>query len=219
LETPKPRALAERLKLRSYCLTLSADAGEPQQRRRWFRFSLLRTCFTPVTVAGFALGWLAWKIEHRPAKPAMEPAIFVHQGVFARRQSLSHFAIAKSPSLSAPAAWERELFGDDLNGSISGISFVGASATDADMRRVTAMDGLEYISLRGSPVTDAGLSKLKRLTDLKLLDLSGTKVTDAGLTELTRLTRLRYLDLTETRVTDTGVSALQESLPNCHIVR
>ncbi|HVC92899.1 MAG TPA: hypothetical protein VND64_04365 [Pirellulales bacterium] len=138
----------------------------------------------------------------------MEAAIFVHGGVFAGRQGVPALPI-----------WKQDPFGEDLGDSISGISFVGASATDTELRHIAAMYRLEYVSLRGTAVTDAGMAELKRLTQLKVLDLSGTRVTNAGLAELTPLARLKFLDLTETRATDAGIAELQKALPNCHIAR
>jgi hypothetical protein len=207
LETPKPRALAERLKLRSYCLTLSADADQPEQRRRWFQFRLW-TWVLLVTIVSLPSGWLAWRMEYRCEEPPVEAAIFIHGGVFARRQLVP-----------APTIWRQELLDDDLDDSISGITFVGVTATDTELHHIAAMDSLEYLSLRNAAVTDAGLAELKRLTRLKLLDLSGTKITNAGLAELTPLAKLKYLNLTETSATDAGISKLQKTLPDCNIDR
>jgi hypothetical protein len=178
-----------------------------KHRRRWFRFRL-RTWFVLLTIVSLPSAWLAWRIVYRRKEPAVEAAIFVHGGVFARRQRVPALPI-----------WTQELFDDDPGDRISGISFVGASATDTELRRIAAMYSLEYVSLRRTAVTDAGMAQLKRLTHLKVLDLSGTRVTNAGLAELAPLAKLKFLDLTETRATDAGISELQKALPNCYIAR
>ena len=56
--------------------------------------------------------------------------------------------------------------------------------TDAGLKELTALKGLEDLILNQTPVTDAGLKELAALKNLKTLALFGTKVTDTGLAEL-----------------------------------
>jgi Leucine-rich repeat (LRR) protein len=58
-----------------------------------------------------------------------------------------------------------------------------------------------------------------RLTNLQYLGLQYDNITDQGLKHLGGLTKLKQLDLRGTKVTDEGVKALQQSLPNCRIMK
>jgi hypothetical protein len=89
------------------------------------------------------------------------------------------------------------------------------------LRRLTRPFALK---LAGSAVTDDTLKVLSvtsgpRFVRLSGLDLSDSHVTDAGLDHLKELTRLQLLDLRGTKVTEKGVKKLQQSLPNCKIIR
>jgi internalin A len=74
-------------------------------------------------------------------------------------------------------------------------------------------------SLFNTKVTDAGLKDLTALEGLQKLNLSGTQVTDAGLKELGALKNLKILYLINTKVTGGGVAELQKALPNCGVIR
>jgi hypothetical protein len=64
------------------------------------------------------------------------------------------------------------------------------------------------VDLAGAKVTDAGLKELADLKGLNELDLSATNVTDAELKALADLTGLGTLSLNYTKVTDAGLKEL-----------
>jgi hypothetical protein len=64
--------------------------------------------------------------------------------------------------------------------------------------------------LRFTPVTDAALKELAGLSGLQTLDLSRTEMTYAGLKELRELKSLQELGLGQTEVTNTGLNAIGE---------
>ena len=67
-------------------------------------------------------------------------------------------------------------------------------------------------------MTDAGLKELAALKGLQKLDLSLNAVTDAGLKELVALKGLQMLQVGGCPfVTGAGVAALQQELPDCKI--
>ncbi|MCS6850257.1 MAG: hypothetical protein NZ700_03690 [Gemmataceae bacterium] len=128
-------------------------------------------------------------------------------------------------------------------GRAFGLALGGTRVTDAGLKELAGLKGLQSLDLLGTRVTDAGLKelaglKLKELyipdqarTDLGLkhylaavepptrLYLSSWRLTDAGLKELAGLKGLQSLDLSETPVTDAGVAELQKALPGCQIYR
>jgi hypothetical protein len=73
------------------------------------------------------------------------------------------------------------------------------------------------VDLSKTQVTDAELKELQELKGLQDLALVGTQVTDAGLKELKDLKGLQTLNLTGTHVTDAGLKRLKEALPKCRI--
>jgi hypothetical protein len=90
--------------------------------------------------------------------------------------------------------------------------------TDAGLKELVGLKGLQSLSLGGTKVTDAGLKELAELKGLQRLELSSTKVTDAGLKELAGLKGLQTLYLSDTNVTDEGVKELRKALPDCLII-
>ena len=76
------------------------------------------------------------------------------------------------------------------------------------------------VDLCGTKITDAGLKDLKELKGLQTLFLCETKITDAGLKdlkELKELKGLRKLDLGGTKITNAGLKDLKQALPKTYI--
>jgi Ricin-type beta-trefoil lectin domain-like/Leucine Rich repeat len=84
----------------------------------------------------------------------------------------------------------------------------GTEVTDAGLKELAGLKRLQRLHLGGRQVTDAGLKELAGLKGLQTLGLGGTKVADAGLTELAGLKGLQTLDLHNTQVTDAGLKEL-----------
>jgi len=73
------------------------------------------------------------------------------------------------------------------------------------------------VDLRGAQITDAALKHLKELKGLQTLNLSDTMITDASLKELKALKDLQELDLRNTKITDVGLKDLKQALPKTDI--
>ena len=97
------------------------------------------------------------------------------------------------------------------------LSLGGAQVTDAGLKELAVLKGLQKLIIEGTPVTDTGLKELVGLLELKELDLNGTKVTDAGLKHLAGFQQLKWLSLNGTQVTDRGKADLKKALPKLHI--
>jgi internalin A len=77
-----------------------------------------------------------------------------------------------------------------------------------------------FLRDKPSEMTDAGLKELAALKGLQKLKLGPAMVTDAGLKELAGLKALKSLDLSDCKgVTDVGVKDLQQALPDLIIKR
>ena len=88
------------------------------------------------------------------------------------------------------------------------------TVTDAGLKELAGLTGMQSLTLNGNNVTDVGLKELAALKDLQILNLQGTKVTDAGLKELAGLKKLKELNLAHTKVTDAGIQQLRAALPS-----
>jgi len=86
--------------------------------------------------------------------------------------------------------------------------------TDAGLRRLAGLTGLEELWLGNTAIGDAGLAHLKNLPQLKKLGLARTSVTDAGLRQLAGLKSLTHLYLDDTKITPAALenSGLLETL-------
>jgi len=73
------------------------------------------------------------------------------------------------------------------------------------------------VALANTKVTDADLKVLKELKGLQSLDLGCTRITDAGLKDLKELKGLRYLKLHATQITDAGLKEMKQALPKTQI--
>jgi Leucine-rich repeat (LRR) protein len=104
--------------------------------------------------------------------------------------------------------WLRARWGTDLAKSFDDVfqvGLVGTKATDAVLRHVNRLEGLEHLDAQGTQITDAGMVNLKALRDLNTLWLSNTNLTDAGLANLKTLPRLKQLLVDGTQVTNAGL--------------
>ena len=86
----------------------------------------------------------------------------------------------------------------------------GAQITDAALKHLKELKGLQTFLLYGTQITDAGLKELKELKGLQVLVLNDAQITDAGLKDLKELKGLRHLDLSDTPITDAGLKDLKQ---------
>jgi hypothetical protein len=152
-------------------------------KRRWHQFSL-KWLFVLVAIVAVASGWFKSMHDQRQRERVALAAIYASGGAFS-----TTLFMRQVPK------WKLKLFGRRYFYPVTGVSFSGFPASDADMRNVAVIGTLESVCLEETDVTDAGLEELKVLTNLKELDLSGARVTDHGIAEFRR------------------------ALPNCKIIR
>lgn len=91
-------------------------------------------------------------------------------------------------------------------GSLTHLTIVCPSVTDAGLKELAPLTGLTSLNL-GAEVTDAGLKEIVRFSNLTELTLFNTKVTDAGMRELAALKNLTTLLI---EVTDRTLAVLRE---------
>jgi thiol-disulfide isomerase/thioredoxin len=101
---------------------------------------------------------------------------------------------------------------------LQNLLLIDTKVTDDGLKELKDWKELQLLFLHETAITDEGLKELKGLEGLRMLGLVGTKVTDAGLKELKGLKNLRYVYLHETKVTKAGRDDLQKALPDLKIV-
>lgn len=84
----------------------------------------------------------------------------------------------------------------------------GTALRDEDLQRLIGWNRLEFLSLRRTKVTDAGLRTISEIRGLQGLFLTETAVTDEGLAHFAGMPELLALELSKTRVTDDGIRVL-----------
>jgi WD40 repeat protein/Leucine-rich repeat (LRR) protein len=89
-----------------------------------------------------------------------------------------------------------------------GGGFRTPAISDAGLRHLKGLRGLQVLRLRGAAITDAGAEHLVGLAELRKLGIGGTQVGDAGLSPIGRLAQLRELDLGSTPLAGPGLAAL-----------
>lgn len=93
-------------------------------------------------------------------------------------------------------------------------AFEPTRITDAGLKSLSQLSGLETLNLYGNNITDAGLACLRQMKRLRELDLSLLAITDSGLDHLKPLQELRRLELVYSTgfagplLTDTGLLPL-----------
>ena len=89
-----------------------------------------------------------------------------------------------------------------------------------DMTRDEELPGrpVVIVRLHGPKVTNASLKDLKELKGLQLLDLGHTQITDAGLKDLKELKHLQQLDLNGTKVTGAALNEMRRAFPHTDIL-
>jgi hypothetical protein len=91
--------------------------------------------------------------------------------------------------------------------------------TDAGLKELAGLKGLQDLGLGHTKVTDAGLKHLLALRELRALNLNFTAVSDEGLKHIKSFKKLELLGLYATKVTPEGLKDLQTTFPKCKIVQ
>ena len=105
------------------------------------------------------------------------------------------------------------------------------TATDADLKFIGGVNGLEVLSLWETTVTDTGLAHLAPLKNLHTLNLGNayglthqnkttftpTPITDAGLAHIAAMPALKTLALCDVKITDAGLTHIAQSKSLQHL--
>ena len=185
--------------------------------RRRFQISL-KSLMICVAVIAVACGMFSKKlIEARKQEMAVGKIVRLGGSVDYDYQSDSGEWFQTSTGVSIPR-WLRTIVGDGMFATVECVNLHGSNVTDANVVQLD-LDKFPAIALSNTPITDHGLANLAGLTNLEVLRLDSTQITDAGLAHLESLSKLQVLFVKNTNVTPGGVKKLQQSLPNCRIVR
>jgi len=123
--------------------------------------------------------------------------------------SLAKLPNLKGPWLSPIAFTDSELAKVSSSKQWTTIGLPRKNFTDAGMKYLGEMVGLERLSLNDSKITDTGMVNVRGLHRLTYLDLNNTQVGDDGLANIKGHTRLETLHLRNTRITDAGLAHLE----------
>jgi hypothetical protein len=184
-------------------------------RARGFRWQLQFSVvfLVPLVVAAaLPIAWLATEVKAASRQRETADALLKAGWPVVYDCHIDAEAITREfPPPSAPL-WLRNIFGNDLFGTVTSVGGYGGRLDDVLLKQVGALAHLQLLGLSGSSVTDRELRRIEGLTQLRSLGLELTAVSDAGLQHLEPLTQLRELDLNNTKVTDAGLKHL-EKLP------
>lgn len=140
----------------------------------------------------------------RPAQPGLgadQLRAFVARAVTlqARGISVAGQAAAGDASISALAQRPPALAFVDVSGT---------AVTDAGVRVVAALPGLQHAWLSSTVITDVSLVDLARNPSLASVRIDNTGITDVGLTALADLPHLLVVSAAATGITDVGLAKL-----------
>jgi hypothetical protein len=172
-------------------------------KRRWAQFSLA-TMFVVVTALCV---WLAVVVNRAQRQRDAVAAIEALGG---------WVGYAENPPGRRFLAWLPRDYTDDVVSVVLPES--PTTFNDRDLIHLRPLPHLQRLQLNDQ-VTDAGLRELMGLTGLQILVLAGTPVTDGGLRQIRRFTDLEHLYFAGTNISDAGAAELQAALPKCRIVR
>jgi len=173
-------------------------------KRRWAQFSLA-TMFIVVATACVLLAVVVNRANRRRAA-----IVAINQcGGWVRYDFDKQYDYRSHASLRVPGRF------DGLFRRVVEVQLF--PSRDSFVRRGFFLLGL--MPFATEPIDDDGLRFVAELTELESLTLTYTDISDDGLVHLRGLTKLRQLNLQETLVTDNGITTLQQSLPDCKIIR
>jgi hypothetical protein len=170
---------------------MKTDAASGQ---RWFQFSLRTTLILMFLAAGL----FAW---------------------YANGMSRYRTLVAATTQLQRQGAMvEWYLQSWPAFDQVTRISLRGTRPTPDDLRVLSSLTDLAWLSLARTPVEDADLTGLESLVNLQELDLSETAIGDEGLAWLARLPRLGVVKVGGTQVTLDGLMRFHELRPEVVLV-
>jgi hypothetical protein len=168
--------------------------SDSAQGQRWFQFSLRSALLLMFLTAGL-LAWYSNGMSHYRALVAATTQLKT-------RGAIVEWYLRPWPQFD----------------KVTRISLRGTQPTSDDLRILSGLTDLAWLSLARTPVTDADMAGLGSLVNLQEIDLSETQIGDEGLLMLARLPNLSIVKVGGTRVTVDGLMALHAIRPDLTMV-
>ncbi len=140
----------------------------------------------------------------RPAQPGLgaeQLRAFVARAVALQAAGISVAGQAAAGDASISALAQRPP-------ALAFVDLSGTAVTDAGVRAVADLPGLQHAWLSSTAITDASLIDLARRRSLASVRIDNTKITDAGLIALAELPHLLVVSAAATAITDAGLATL-----------
>jgi hypothetical protein len=103
---------------------------------------------------------------------------------------------------------------------VRALQITGSGVTDAGLKHLLPLKGLELLTIIGSPIGDAGIQNLRGLDQLKHLRILGPgQITDAAIDTLIGLKSLQTVCIPTARFTEAGWKRLVEARPGLEVAR
>ncbi len=171
---------------------------------RWFRFSV-RTLLLVMLAVSLSTAW--WANRAKRQKNAVASILKMGGSV---AYDYECDAAGNYPLNVEPPgpSWLRDFLGIDYFSRVIGVSVVGDSLADDELKSLESLPDLKKLLVGGPRVTDAALVHLKHMRRLEELQVWGPGVTDAGLMNLQSLRELRTLEFSCCSITDEGMQYL-----------
>lgn len=170
------------------------NSSDSPSRQRWFQFSLRST----LVLMFLAAGLLAWYSN----------GMSRYRSIVAATTQLQNQGAIVEWYLQSWPSFDK----------VTRISLRGTRPTGDDLRVLSGLTDLAWLSLADTWVNDADLAGLDALVNLQELDLSGTPIGDEGLASLARLPRLSVVKVGGTRVTSEGLMKFHNLRPEVTLV-
>lgn len=96
--------------------------------------------------------------------------------------------------------------------SLKRLNVETADLADDDLKAISELTQLEYLSLYETGITDRAMPHLSKLTNLEEIVLHGNTITDAGLMHLVDMPRLRSLSISNTSSVDSEMQTSDDGM-------
>ncbi len=196
----------------------NSQAPPPAYKLRWYQYSL-RSLLLLTLLCAILCSWLAVKINQGKRQKAAVDALKAKGFQISYDYEVDRDGNPRPNGALNVPKWLRYCLGDDCFATVVGVqapfgfTFGGiggfhtvCGVTDDDLRPLTDLPHVKFLSLSGGQISDSALRRMRNLSELEHLRLNSTKITDAGLVELKAFPNLRVLDLDDTNVTDAGMA-------------